>query len=63
MIFSCSDWKLSDHLGVKIPRIGLPPLGSVSPMNVEASGSRLDAEYVVIRNGDSPHIIETDARK
>lgn len=38
-------------------------LAPYPPMNVEASGSRLDAEYVVIRNGDSPHIIETDARK
>jgi hypothetical protein len=31
MIFSCSDWKPSDHLGIKISRIGLPLLGPVSP--------------------------------
>jgi hypothetical protein len=31
MIDSCSDWKPSDHLGIKIPRIGLPVLGPVSP--------------------------------
>jgi hypothetical protein len=26
MIDSCNDWKPSDHLGIKIPRIGRPPL-------------------------------------
>jgi hypothetical protein len=26
MIDSCSDWKPSDHLGIKIPRIGRPLL-------------------------------------
>jgi len=41
MILSCSDWKPSDHLGIKIPRIGLPLLGPVSPMNAEESGSRI----------------------
>jgi hypothetical protein len=38
MIFSYSDRKPSDHLGIKIPRIGLPLLGQ---MNAEASGSRI----------------------
>jgi hypothetical protein len=41
MIFSCSDRKPIDHLGIKIPRIGLPLLGSVSQMNAEESGSRI----------------------
>jgi hypothetical protein len=31
MIDSCSDWKPSDHLGIKIPRIGLPLLGPCIP--------------------------------
>jgi hypothetical protein len=29
MIFSCSDWKPSDHLGIKILRIGLPCLALI----------------------------------
>ena len=41
VVESCSDWKPSDHLGIKIPRIGLPLLGPVSPMNAEESGSRI----------------------
>jgi hypothetical protein len=42
MILSCSDWKPSDHLGIKIGRIGLPLLGPLSPrMNAEESGSRI----------------------
>lgn len=41
MIFSCSDSKPSDHLGIKIPRIGSPLLGSNPRMNAEESGSRI----------------------
>jgi hypothetical protein len=41
MIFSCSDWKPSDHLGIKIRRIGLPLLGRYPRMNAEESGSRI----------------------
>ena len=31
MVFSCGDRKPSDHLGIKIPRIGLPLLGLYPP--------------------------------
>jgi hypothetical protein len=31
MVFSCGDWKPGDHLGIKIPRIGLPLLGLYPP--------------------------------
>jgi hypothetical protein len=41
MIDRCSDRKPIDHLGIKIPRIGLPLLGPVSQMNAEESGSRI----------------------
>jgi hypothetical protein len=42
MIDSCSDWKPSDHLGIKISRIGLPLLGPCIPrMNADESGSRI----------------------
>ena len=41
MIDSCSDWKPSDHLGIKIPRIDLPLLGMYPQMNAEESGSRI----------------------
>ena len=35
MIFSCSDRKPSDHLGIKIPRIGLPLFWVYPRMNAE----------------------------
>ena len=41
MIDSCSDWKPSDHLGIKIPRIGLPLFGLCIRMNAEEGGSRI----------------------
>jgi hypothetical protein len=41
MIDSCSDWKPSDHLGIKIPRIGRPLLALYPRMNAEESGSRI----------------------
>ncbi len=41
MIFSCSDWTPSDHLGIKLPRIGLPCLALYPRMNAEESGSRI----------------------
>ena len=41
MIFSCSDRKPSHHLGIKIPRVGLPLLRRYPRMNAEASGSRI----------------------
>jgi hypothetical protein len=40
MIFSCSDRKPIDHLGIKIPRIGLPCLTLYPQMNAEESRSR-----------------------
>ena len=41
MIDSCSDWKPSDHLGIKIPRIGRPVLALYPRMSTEESGSRI----------------------
>lgn len=41
MVFSCGDWKPGHHLGIKIPRIGLPLLGLYPRMNAEESGSRI----------------------
>jgi hypothetical protein len=41
MIFSCSDRKPSDHLRIKIPRIGVPPFWAYPRMNAEESGSRI----------------------
>ena len=41
VVESCSDWKPSDHLGIKIPRIGLPLFGLCIRMNAEESGSRI----------------------
>jgi hypothetical protein len=41
MIDSCSDWKPSDHLGIKIPRIGRPLLALYPRMNAEESSSRI----------------------
>ena len=41
MIFSCGDRKPSNHLGIDIPRIGLPLLGPYPRMNAEVNGSRI----------------------
>jgi hypothetical protein len=41
MIDSRRDWKPSDHLGIKIPRIGRPLLARYPRMNAEESGSRI----------------------
>ena len=41
MIFSCGDRKPSHHLGIKIPRIGLPLFGLCIRMNAEEGGSRI----------------------
>ena len=41
MIDSCSDWKPSDHLGIKIPRIVCRCLALYPRMNAEESGSQI----------------------
>jgi hypothetical protein len=59
MIFSCGDRKPSDHLGIKIRRIGLPLLGLYPQMNAEQSGSR-KRRWMARLSSDAPEPLLTE---
>jgi hypothetical protein len=57
MIFSCGDRKPSDHLGTKIPRIGLPCLALYPRMNAEERAARGFARWVAGCQCRSPDLV------